>query len=176
MQTEHHLELPRGLQIDFARVVQRITDERGGELTSAEILDSFQAHYLEQGGPYELLRYSLSSGAGGDQITALMRVDGVEEEVAGEGNGPIAALSDAFARRYGITVKVREYHEHAMSTGSDANAAAYIEADVDDEAWWGVGIHASIVTASLRAIVNAVDRAVTARGARPVEPVADAAP
>ncbi len=105
MQTEHHLELPRGLQIDFARVVQRITDERGGELTSAEILDSFQAHYLEQGGPYELLRYSLSSGAGGDQITALMRVDGVEEEVAGEGNGPIAALSDAFARRYGITVQ-----------------------------------------------------------------------
>jgi 2-isopropylmalate synthase len=176
MQTEHHLELPRGLQIDFARVVQRITDERGGELTSAEIRDSFQSHYLEQSGPYELLRYSLSSGSGGDQITALMRVDGVEEEVSGEGNGPIAALSDAFARRFGITVKVREYHEHAMSTGSDANAAAYIDADVDDEAWWGVGIHASIVTASLGAIVNAVDRAVTARGARPVEPVADAAP
>jgi 2-isopropylmalate synthase len=63
-----------------------------------------------------------------------------------------------------------------MSTGSDANAAAYIEADVDDDAWWGVGIHASIVTASLRALVNAVDRAVAARGARPAEPVADAAP
>jgi 2-isopropylmalate synthase len=105
-----------------------------------------------------------------------MRVQGVEEEVAGEGNGPIAALVDALGRRFGVSVRVREYHEHAMSTGSDANAAAYIEADVDDEAWWGVGISASIVTASLRALVNAVDRAVAARGAQPVEPVADAAP
>jgi 2-isopropylmalate synthase len=176
LQAEHHLELPRGLQVDFAQVVQRITDSRGGELTSAEIFDTFTATYLDHQGPYELVRYAIDSGAAGDRITAVLRVDGVEEEVAGEGNGPIAALSDALHRRFGVTVRVREYHEHAMSTGSDANAAAYIEADVDEEAFWGVGISASIVTASLRALVNGVDRAVLARGTRPAEPVADAAP
>jgi 2-isopropylmalate synthase len=176
LQSEHNLELPRGLQIDFARVVQRIADETGGELSSAELMRTFEAHYLDQQGPYELVRYSIESSQGGDRINAVMRVQGVEEEVSGEGNGPIAALVDALGRRFGVSVRVREYHEHAMSTGSDANAAAYIEADVDDEAWWGVGISASIVTASLRAVVNAVDRAVAARGAQPVEPVADAAP
>jgi 2-isopropylmalate synthase len=176
LQSEHNLELPRGLQVDFARVVQRITDETGGELSSPEIMRTFEAHYLDQQGPYELVRYSIESGQGGDRINAVMRVQGLEEEVSGEGNGPIAALVDALGRRFGVSVRVREYHEHAMSTGSDANAAAYIEADVDDEAWWGVGISASIVTASLRALVNAVDRAVAARGAQPIEPVADAAP
>jgi 2-isopropylmalate synthase len=86
--------------------------------------------------------------------------------VEGEGNGPIAALVHAIEERFGLSVDVREYHEHAMSKGEDATAAAYVEADVDEEAFWGVGIHPSIVTASLRAVINAVNRAHAFRHAR----------
>jgi 2-isopropylmalate synthase len=86
--------------------------------------------------------------------------------VTGAGNGPIAALVHALEQRLGVEIDVRSYHEHAMSKGEDATAAAYVEADVDDEAFWGVGIHPSIVTASLRAVVNAVNRAHVLRAAR----------
>ena len=79
--------------------------------------------------------------------------------IEGEGNGPLAALVDAFAKAFGVTISIRDYHEHAMAASVDAQAAAYVEADVDDEAFWGVGVHGSILTASLRAIVNAANRA-----------------
>jgi 2-isopropylmalate synthase len=95
-----------------------------------------------------------------------MRHDGEGIVVTGEGNGPIAALVHGLEQRLGIEIDVRDYHEHAMSKGEDATAAAYVEADVDDEAFWGVGIHPSIVTASLRAVVNAVNRAHVLRSAR----------
>ena len=87
-------------------------------------------------------------------------------ELEGVGNGPIAALVHGLSERFGVAVRVRDYHEHAMSKGEDATAAAYVEADVDDEVVWGVGIHPSIVTASLRAVVNAVNRAIALREAQ----------
>jgi len=166
MQAEHHLELPRGLQIDFARRVQAITDARGGELTADELMDAFIASYLGTSTPYELLGFTHSSEEAGDRLAARVRFDGEETEIVGEGNGPIAAFVHALEERLGIEIDVREYHEHAMGKGEDANAAAYVEADVDDEAFWGVGIHSSTVTASLRAVVNAVNRAVAARKAQ----------
>ena len=83
--------------------------------------------------------------------------------IEGEGNGPLAALVDAFAKAFDISISIRDYHEHAMSASADAKAAAYVEADVGDEVLWGVGMHSSILTASLRAIVNAVNRAESAR-------------
>ena len=86
--------------------------------------------------------------------------------MVGEGNGPIAALVHGLEERFGLDVHVRDYHEHAMSKGEDATAAAYVEGDVDDEAFWGVGIHPSIVTASLRAVVNVANRAEAFRSAR----------
>jgi len=165
METEHHLELPRGLQIDFAQIVQAITDARGGELTAAELLEAFEEHYLAYTRPFELVSYTHSS-AEEDRISALLRVDGDETTIDGVGNGPIAALVDAFGRHFGASIRIRNYHEHAMTASADAQAACYVEADVDDEAFWGVGIHPSIVTASLRAILNAVNRA---HAARPVE-------
>ena len=94
-----------------------------------------------------------------------MLVDGDEDEIVGEGNGPIAALVHGLEQRLGVEVDVRDYHEHAMSAGEDATAAAYVEVDVDEELVWGVGIHPSIVTASLRAVVNAVNRAQALRAA-----------
>jgi len=163
MQTEHHLDLPRGLQIDFAQKVQAITDARGGELTAAELLASFHGHYLDVTAPYALVSYTHSSGEDEDRLVARLRVQGEDVELAGSGNGPIAAFVHAFEARFGLEVDVREYHEHAMSKGEDATAAAYVEADVDEEAFWGVGIHPSTVTASLRAVVNAVNRAHAAR-------------
>jgi 2-isopropylmalate synthase len=95
-----------------------------------------------------------------------MIVDGQRVEVVGEGNGPIAALVHGMEEHFGLAVDVRDYHEHAMSKGEDATAAAYVEADVEEEAFWGVGIHPSIVTASLRAVINAVNRAHALRAAR----------
>ena len=159
MQAEHHLDLPRGLQIDFAQKVQAITDARGGELGTGELLEAFTENYLGVDTPYALLSYTHESGESVDRLVARMLVDGGELVIEGEGNGPIAALVHAIVERFGLAVDVREYHEHAMSKGEDATAAAYVEADVDEEAFWGVGIHPSIVTASLRAVINAVNRA-----------------
>jgi 2-isopropylmalate synthase len=164
METEHSLELPRGLQVDFAQKVQAITDLRGGELTADELLAAFHEHYLAHTRPYELGSYTHSS-ADTDQITAELTRDGETLEVSGAGNGPIAALVDAFASSFGIAIQIRNYHEHAMAAAADATAAAYIEADIDGDLVWGVGLHPSIVTASLRAVVNAVNRVLAQRKA-----------
>jgi 2-isopropylmalate synthase len=164
MEAEHHLELPRGLQVEFAQKVQAITDARGGELTADELMAVFRENYLAPARPYELVSY-VHSSAETDQLAVRLLDEGEERELSGVGNGPIAALVDAFARSFGIAVKVRDYHEHAMSASAEAMAAAYVEADVDDETVWGVGVHSSITTASLRAVVNAVNRAIAAREA-----------
>jgi 2-isopropylmalate synthase len=162
MQAEHNLELPRGLQIEFAQKVQAITDARGDELTPDELLDAFNDHYLSHTRPFELLSYAHWS-AEEDRIVAQVAVDGEQQELTGSGNGPIAALVDAFDRQLGIQVRIRDYHEHAMAARADATAAAYVEADVGDDAVWGVGLHSSIATASLRAVVNAINRALALR-------------
>ncbi len=164
METEHSLELPRGLQVEFAQTVQSITDARGDELTADELLAAFHEHYLAHVTPYELGSYTHSS-SDTDQIVADLVADGEKREISGSGNGPIDALVDAFEREFGITIRLRDYHEHAMAAAADATAAAYIEAEIDDDLVWGVGIHPSIVTASLRALVNAVNRALALRRA-----------
>src|SRR6266436_157761 len=139
METEHSLELPRGLQVDFAQKVQAITDVRGDELTADELLAAFHEHYLAHTRPYDIVSYTHWS-AEEDRIVARVSVDGEEREVTGVGNGPIAALVDAFDRHFGISVSMRDYHEHAMAASADATAAADVEADVGDDAVWGVGL------------------------------------
>src|SRR5438093_11422293 len=113
METEHHLELPRGLQVDFAQKGQAITDARGDELTADELLAAFHEHYLAHARPYEIASYTHSSDEIEDRITAVIRVDGDPHEIEGVGNGPIAALVDAFERQFGITIRIRAYHAHA---------------------------------------------------------------
>ena len=165
METEHSLELPRGPAGRASpRRCKSITDARGDELTADELLAAFHDHYLAHVTPYELGSYTHSS-SDTDQIVAELVVDGEKREITGAGNGPIAALVDAFEREFGITIRLRDYHEHAMSAAADATAAAYIEAEIDDDLVWGVGVHSSIVTASLRAVVNAVNRALALRKA-----------
>ena len=165
METEHHLSLPRGLQVDFAQHVQAITDLRGGELTPTELLVVFHDQYLAYTRPYELVGYTHTAGGTVDSIAAELLVDGAAQTVEGSGNGPIAALVDALDRGFGVTVEVRDYHEHAMSASAEATAAAYVEADVAGDLVWGVGVHPSIVTASLNAVLNAVNRALALRRA-----------
>ncbi|WP_431954984.1 2-isopropylmalate synthase [Nocardia lijiangensis] len=161
MKTDHGLALPRRLQIEFSQAVQRITDGEGGEVTPKEMWDVFHEEYLAPIRPLERIRQRVTASetdGGVDSITATVKVDGVEHEVAGNGNGPLAAFVDAIAT-VGYEVRVLDYSEHAMSAGDDAQAAAYVEISIGDKVVWGVGIATSITTASLRAVVSAVNRA-----------------
>ncbi|MEO3783182.1 2-isopropylmalate synthase [Actinocorallia sp. B10E7] len=159
MKTEHFLDLPRKLQIDFSRVVQEHTDSEGGEVVAEEIWKIFEREYLSGGPRIGLLAHRTSSRVDEkDLITCDVRIDGEIREIQGIGNGPISAFVDALAP-VGIEVKVMDYHEHAMSSGGDAKAAAYVECQVEGKVLWGVGVDANIVTASLKAVLSAVNRA-----------------
>jgi len=159
MKTEHQMDLPRRLQVEFSKVIQQVTDSAGGEVSPKEMRDAFDVEYLERATPLKLVRHRLSSdGEGTDEIVASVRVENDVHEITGSGNGPIAAFVDALAG-IGFDVRVLDYHEHAMSAGDDARAAAYVECAVEDTVLWGVGVNGSIVSASLKAVVSAVNRA-----------------
>lgn len=161
MKTDHGLALPRRLQIEFSQAIQQITDGEGGEITPKEMWDAFADEYLTPIRPLERMRQKVTASetdGGTDTITAVVKVDGVEQEISGSGNGPLAAFVDAIST-VGYEVEVLDYSEHALSAGDDAQAAAYVECAIGDRIVWGVGIATSITTASLRAVVSAVNRA-----------------
>ncbi|MFD3594778.1 2-isopropylmalate synthase [Nocardia sp. NPDC058640] len=161
MKTDHGLVLPRRLQIEFSQAIQAITDGEGGEVTPKEMWDVFADEYLNPILPLERIKQKVTAAetdGGVDSITATVKVEGVEQEITGSGNGPLAAFVDAIAT-VGFDVRVLDYSEHAMSAGDDAQAAAYVEVAIGDKIVWGVGIATSITTASLRAVVSAVNRA-----------------
>jgi 2-isopropylmalate synthase len=158
MKAEHHLDLPRRLQIEFSRVIQARTDAEGGEVTPAQMWEAFAAEYLAAG-PMALQAHHTSSVVDAkDVLTAEVGVHGQVRPVEGLGNGPISAFCDALGS-LGIEVRVLDYTEHALSAGSDAQAAAYVECEVGGRTLWGVGIDTNTVTASLRAVLSAVNRA-----------------
>ncbi len=159
MKTEHKLDLPRRLQIEFSRIVQQHTDDAGGEVSPERMWEIFQAEYLTRHTPFALAPdHTLSAVGDKEALTATVTADGVPHRLRGEGNGPIAAFVEALST-LGHDVRVLDYHEHALSAGGDARAAAYLECAVDDRVLWGVGIDANTVTASLSAVVSAVNRA-----------------
>src|SRR5215467_10297304 len=158
MKTEHHFDLPRRLQIEFSRVIQARTDAEGGEVTPAQMWDAFAAEYLSAGAVTLQAHRTSSVVDAKDAVTAEVSVDGQAREIEGVGNGPISAFCDALGS-LGIEVRVLDYTEHALSAGSDAQAAAYVECEVGGQARWGVGIDTNTVTASLRAVLSAVNRA-----------------
>jgi 2-isopropylmalate synthase len=166
MKHDHGLNLPRRLQIEFSQAVQRVTDGEGGEVSPKEMWDIFHEEYLTPITPLERIRQKVAAAEtddGTDTVTAVVKYHGKEQEITGSGNGPLAAFVDAL-ETLGYQVAVRGYAEHAMSAGDDALAAAYVEADVTrpdgvSALVWGVGIAPSITTASLRAVVSAVNRA-----------------
>ena len=164
MRTENKLELPRRLQIEFSAVIQTHTDTEGGEVTPAQMWDYFQDEYLptpdSPWGRFKLKTVAVDSDVEGDTRVKVAMSDKTsgEVEVEGVGNGPIAAFCNAMAQ-VGVDVRVLDYHEHAMSSGGDAQAASYVECAVEGQMLWGVGIDSSIVTSSLKAVVSAVNRA-----------------
>ncbi|ACZ85291.1 2-isopropylmalate synthase [Streptosporangium roseum] len=163
MKADHQLDLPRRLQIEFSRVVQARTDTLGGEVNPAQMFEVFTDEYLPNPvspwGRLGLLAHrTVSRGDEKDAISVDLRVDGEIREIEGVGNGPISAFCDALAG-IGIQVRVLDYAEHAMSAGTDAKAASYIECEIGGEALWGVGVDANTTTASLKAIISAVNRA-----------------
>jgi 2-isopropylmalate synthase len=162
MKSDHHLDLPRRLQIEFSHVIQRHTDNEGGEVDAPQMWQFFAAEYLEDG-PFDLVSFSSTSESGTERIAATVRAFGVEHQLAGVGNGPIAAFCQALSAidlgLGGVSVRVLDYAEHALTAGRDAEAAAYLEIEVGDRVLWGVGISESIVRASLRAVMSALNRA-----------------
>jgi len=169
LKTDHALDLPRRLQIEFSGVVQAKTDAEGGEVTSEEIWAIFGDEYLpsavdeERWGRFELLGTRTSSDMSGDVELQVRLRDGDDaEEAVGHGNGPIAAFLDVLRQR-GFEISLYDYVEHTLSAGGDAQAAAYVELQVEGERLWGVGIDGDISTASLKAIVSAVNRAIRTR-------------
>lgn len=161
MKADHGLALPRRLQIEFSQAIQKITDGEGGEVSPKEMWDVFAEEYLAPIRPLERIRQKVTASevdGGTDTIEAVVKVDGVEREIVGAGNGPLAAFVDALGA-IGFDVSVLDYSEHALSAGEEAQAAAYVEASIGGNTVWGVGIAPSITTASLRAVVSAVNRA-----------------
>jgi 2-isopropylmalate synthase len=166
MKNEHHLDLPRRLQIEFSKVVQQKTDTEGGEITGDAMWQVFEDEYLptanddKKWGRFRLKGLSQTSVLDEDVQLSISILDrGQLVELSGEGNGPIAAFCNIL-QAYGVDVRVLDYYEHALSAGGDASAAAYLECAIEGDVFWGVGIDPNTTTASLKAVVSAINRAI----------------
>jgi 2-isopropylmalate synthase len=164
MKTEHHLDLPRRLQIEFSKVVQAKTDNEGGEVLPNELWEIFEDEYLPTEtapwGRFRLKGVSTNSALGEDvKIEVKITDRGELKDLKATGNGPISAFCNALIA-YGVDVRVLDYSEHALSAGGDASAAAYLECAIDGEVFWGVGIDPNTTTAALKAIISAINRAI----------------
>lgn len=163
MKTEHGLDLPRLLQVEFSQVVQARTDAEGGEVTPKRLWEIFSDAYLPGSTPpwgrFRVWEHRTASRPDGtDELGIQLDVDGQPQSLTGVGNGPIDAFVHALAD-LGVTVRVDDYVEHAIAAGEDARAASYVRCSIDGRSVWGVGIHENIVRASLDAIISAVNRA-----------------
>jgi len=166
LKADHNLDLPRKLQIEFSRVVQNKTDSEGGEVSSTALWDIFTDEYLPSNNPsakwgrFELRRVRTASDMDGVvSLDAVLRDGSGEVEVNGTGNGPISAFINVL-EQHGVHVRVLDYVEHTLSAGAEAQAAAYTELEVNGQNLWGVGIDGDISTASLKAIISGVNRAI----------------
>ena len=169
LKTDHAIDLPRKLQIEFSGVVQAKTDAEGGEVTSEQIWSIFNDEYLpsddaeSKWGRFELLATQTRSDMSGEVVLdVVLRDDEQQLAVTGQGNGPVAAFVEVL-RAQGFDITVYDYVEHALSSGGDAQAAAYVELQIDDQRLWGVGVDGDISTASLKAIVSGVNRSIRTR-------------
>ncbi len=160
MEYEHGFELPRRLQIEFSRSIQTITEDTGTEISPTAMWDTFTQTYLPPEPSIELRSHEiLTESEDHASLTAQLLVDGEPVTISGRGNGPIDALVVAVRDGLGVTLDVVDYHEHAIGSGADAAAVAYVETiDGSGVTRWGIGTHPNIVTASLRAVLSAAER------------------
>ena len=167
LERDYGLSLPRLLQIEFSQVVQAITDESGKELSAADIHAAFQREYIAPAAPLAYVDHRASHGSAHgalEQLTARLVIDGVETLLTGSGNGPVDAFVHALREGVGADIHVLAYHEHATGTGEDATAVAYVQLRAGTRPVYGVGLDPNIVTATLKAVVAALNRG-TAQGA-----------
>jgi len=160
METEHGIELPRRLQIEFSKAVQAIADGEGVELEASRLWAAFEGEYLEGNGTYKFVEHHATSDHGNQPLTAKLMVDGKPKTIKGQGNGPVDGFVDAIRKESGVSFDVADYREHAMGHGANAAAVAYVELRLaDGTSLFGVGIDKNIVVASLKAVVSGVNRA-----------------
>ncbi|MFF8786975.1 2-isopropylmalate synthase [Streptomyces sp. NPDC015125] len=163
LKNDHHLDLPRRMQIEFSRIIQEKTDTEGGEITPTAIWSAFQDEYLPNPeNPWGRIQVrngqTTTDKDGIDTLTVEAEVDGAETVLTGTGNGPISAFFQAL-QGIGVDARLLDYQEHTMSEGASSLAASYIECAIGDKVLWGIGIDANTTRASLKAVVSAVNRA-----------------
>ncbi|MEQ9640166.1 MAG: 2-isopropylmalate synthase [Alphaproteobacteria bacterium] len=161
LHTEYGIDMPREMQVEFSKMVQKITDTSGTEITPAQIYNTFNETYLEPTDPFELVDYKLNSGASANEVKceATVKHNGATVAVKGQGNGPIDAFVHALTEGCGIEASFLDYHQHAMGSGSDVEAVCFIKlAGAGNAKAYGVGVHPNTNTASMLAIVSAVNR------------------
>ncbi|MBK6603208.1 MAG: 2-isopropylmalate synthase [Betaproteobacteria bacterium] len=169
MERDYGFALPRLLQIEFGRVIQAQADATGKELSPVDIHAAFTREYLDARGPVAYVDHRTQHGAGNgrtEKLVARVSVAGRELALSGAGNGPVDAFVNGLRQALGIAVQVQHYHEHALGVGEDAAAVAYVQLRIGagQDAVYGVGIDPNIVTATLRAVVGAVNRGVACGG------------
>ena len=161
LERDYSVRLPRKLQIEFSRVIQKISDETGREIRPADIWNAFEAEYLSQRIPLSCHQYSEGSSAGTVNISATVQQGKEEELIVGSGNGPIDAFVGALNGRFGLGIKIADYQEQSISEGASGTAIAFVEIQFGSSGpVFGAGMNPNIVTASLDAILSAVNRAV----------------
>ena len=161
LETEHGIDLPRRLQVEFSKVVQAIADGEGVEVPAERLWSAFEQEYLDGNGRYGFIEHKAKSDHGDQGLTAKIADDGKLKTITGHGNGPVDGFVDAIRKEAGIAFDVADYREHAMGTGANATAIAYVELRLADGATlFGAGIDKNIVVASLKAVVSGVNRAI----------------
>ena len=162
IEKDHGLSLPRRLQIDFSRVIQKIADQSGKELEAELIWETFNKTYIKVEGKYEYLNHEIISKNDKndqiDEITLSLNIKGKTHTLSGKGNGPIDSFINAISNNLDLNLKVSDYQQNAIASGSDASAAAYIELAIKDQILWGIGINQNTVVASFQAIINGLNR------------------
>jgi 2-isopropylmalate synthase len=157
LESEYGLELPRRLQIEFSQVVQSAMDASGKEFTAHDLFDLFEREYSVHSTEAPIHRV-LEEDSGSLELTAEVRLGEESTWIRGKGNGPIDAFVDGLSQASGQPIRVLNYHEHSIGTGSSAQAIAYLELRIGDRTLFGVGTDSDIVSASLKAIVSGLQR------------------
>ena len=163
LEKDHGLSMPRRLQIEFSQVVQKIADETGKEISPSDIWQTFQETYLSESGDFLFLKHHINSqvskeGIQMDELEVLLRCGNEEVSIKGSGNGPIDALINALNKNLNIDISITDYHQHAVSSGSDAKAVAYSEILYKDQSVWGIGMHQNTVIAGYVSVINGLNR------------------
>ena len=163
LEKDHGLSMPRRLQIEFSQVIQKVADDSGKEISPSDVWEKFQSTYLNDSGAYEFIEHNINShanadGTQSDEIKIGLKVNSQIISIEGMGNGPIDAMIDALKNHFSMDIKISDYHQHAISSGSDAKAVAYSELLLNGQSVWGVGIHQNTVIAGLQSVIGGLNR------------------